>query len=197
MLIEAFRRLAPAGVELVIAGDVLYDGAYARELMSSAGGGVRFVGAVLGAPFRALVQHADRDCEERKAMDEVRGPVDGVHGPDEGRRVRQRRVWMFFAEHRVLWKPLGEMRADHGLDALVDVGHRVTRESAFGSGGLVADGPRARQRRDHLAAGGLRQLEGELLDLVELARLGGFAGVWNTPTVIDSGSVNPTIQEAQ
>ena len=59
VLIEAFRRLAPAGVELVIAGDDLYDGAYARGLKSSAGGGVRFVGAVLGAPFRALVQHAE------------------------------------------------------------------------------------------------------------------------------------------
>ena len=59
VLIEAFRRLAPAGIELVIAGDDLYDGAYARELKSSAGGGVRFVGAVLGAPFRALVQHAE------------------------------------------------------------------------------------------------------------------------------------------
>ena len=59
VLIEAFRRLAPAGVELVIAGDDLYDGAYARQLKSAAGGGVRFVGAVLGAQFRALVQHAE------------------------------------------------------------------------------------------------------------------------------------------
>jgi glycosyltransferase involved in cell wall biosynthesis len=57
-LIEAYRRLAPANVELVIAGDDLYDGAYARELKGCAGQGVRFVGAVLGATFRALVQHA-------------------------------------------------------------------------------------------------------------------------------------------
>jgi glycosyltransferase involved in cell wall biosynthesis len=59
VLIEAFRRLAPADVELVIAGDDLYDGPYARGLKSAAGAGVRFVGAVLGAPFRALVQHAE------------------------------------------------------------------------------------------------------------------------------------------
>ena len=59
VLIEAFRRLAPADVELVIAGDDLYDGAYARQLKNSAGGGVRFVGAVLGPAFRALVQHAE------------------------------------------------------------------------------------------------------------------------------------------
>jgi glycosyltransferase involved in cell wall biosynthesis len=59
VLIEAFRRLAPADVELVIAGNDLYDGAYARELKNSAGGGVRFVGAVLGPAFRALVQQAE------------------------------------------------------------------------------------------------------------------------------------------
>jgi glycosyltransferase involved in cell wall biosynthesis len=59
VLIEAFRRLAPADVELVIAGDDLYDGAYARQLKNSAGGGVRFVGAVLGPAFRALVQNAE------------------------------------------------------------------------------------------------------------------------------------------
>ena len=59
VLIEAFRRLAPADVELVIAGDDLYDGAYARQLKDSAGGGIRFVGAVLGPAFRALVQHAE------------------------------------------------------------------------------------------------------------------------------------------
>jgi glycosyltransferase involved in cell wall biosynthesis len=59
VLIEAFRRLAPADVELVIAGTDLYDGAYARQLRDSAGAGVRFVGAVLGPSFRALVQHAE------------------------------------------------------------------------------------------------------------------------------------------
>ena len=59
LLIEAFRRLQRPDIQLVIAGDDLYDGAYARELKASAGEGVRFVGAVLGASFRAMVQHAD------------------------------------------------------------------------------------------------------------------------------------------
>ena len=59
LLIESFRRLAPNDVELVIAGDDLYDGPYARALKASAGDGVRFVGAVLGAQYRALVEHAE------------------------------------------------------------------------------------------------------------------------------------------
>ena len=58
-LIEAFRRLAPAGVELAIAGEDLYNGAYAADLKASAGPNVRFLGAVFGARFRALVQNAE------------------------------------------------------------------------------------------------------------------------------------------
>ncbi len=58
-LLEAFARICPPDVDLVIAGEDLYNGAYAQNLKSHAGPQVRFVGAVLGAEFRALVQHAD------------------------------------------------------------------------------------------------------------------------------------------
>jgi glycosyltransferase involved in cell wall biosynthesis len=43
----------------VIAGEDLYNGEYARDLKRQAGPQVHFLGAVLGAAFRALVQHAD------------------------------------------------------------------------------------------------------------------------------------------
>ena len=52
-------RLRPADVDLVIAGEDLYNGSYAQSLKRHAGPQVHFVGAVLGARFRALVQHAD------------------------------------------------------------------------------------------------------------------------------------------
>ncbi len=59
VLLEAFSRIRPADVDLVIAGDDLYNGAYAQSLKHQAGPHVHFVGAVLGAQFRALVQHSD------------------------------------------------------------------------------------------------------------------------------------------
>jgi glycosyltransferase involved in cell wall biosynthesis len=58
-LLEAFARICPADVDLVVAGEDLYNGSYAQGLKSQAGPQVHFVGAVLGAPFRALVQHAE------------------------------------------------------------------------------------------------------------------------------------------
>lgn len=58
-LLEAFARVCPPDVDLVVAGEDLYNGAYAQNLKSHAGPQVRFVGAVLGAEFRALVQHAE------------------------------------------------------------------------------------------------------------------------------------------
>jgi glycosyltransferase involved in cell wall biosynthesis len=58
-LLEAFDRIRPDGVDLVIAGEDLYNGDYAQTLRRHAGPHVHFVGAVLGARFRALVQHAD------------------------------------------------------------------------------------------------------------------------------------------
>ena len=59
VLTDAFARLGRDDVDLVIAGDDLYQGEYARALRAQAGPRVHFVGAVLGAPFRALVQHAE------------------------------------------------------------------------------------------------------------------------------------------
>jgi glycosyltransferase involved in cell wall biosynthesis len=58
-LLDAFRKMQPPDVDLVIAGDDLYNSAYAKGLKEQAGPGVHFLGAVLGAQFRALVQHAD------------------------------------------------------------------------------------------------------------------------------------------
>jgi glycosyltransferase involved in cell wall biosynthesis len=58
-LLEAFARLQNPGVHLVIAGDDLYQSSYSRELKRMTAPNVHFVGAVLGAPYRALVQHAD------------------------------------------------------------------------------------------------------------------------------------------
>jgi glycosyltransferase involved in cell wall biosynthesis len=58
-LLEAFDRIRPPDVDLVIAGEDLYNGPYAQSLKRYAGPHVHFPGAVLGAPFRALVQHAD------------------------------------------------------------------------------------------------------------------------------------------
>jgi glycosyltransferase involved in cell wall biosynthesis len=58
-LLEAFSRIRPPDVDLVIAGEDLYNGAYAQSLKRYAGPQVHFLGAVLGASFRALVQHAD------------------------------------------------------------------------------------------------------------------------------------------
>jgi glycosyltransferase involved in cell wall biosynthesis len=58
-LLEAFERIRPADVDLVIAGDDLYNGPYSQNLKRNAGPQVHFLGAVLGVPFRALVQHAD------------------------------------------------------------------------------------------------------------------------------------------
>jgi glycosyltransferase involved in cell wall biosynthesis len=59
ILLDAFARLRRDDVDLVIAGEDLYKGDYSRGLRARAGPRVHFVGAVLGAPFRALVQHAD------------------------------------------------------------------------------------------------------------------------------------------
>ena len=59
VLLDAFDRLEPGDVHLVVAGEDLYDGAYAKTLAARAGPRVHFVGAVLGDRFRALVQHAD------------------------------------------------------------------------------------------------------------------------------------------
>jgi glycosyltransferase involved in cell wall biosynthesis len=59
VLLDAFARLGHDNLQLVVAGDDLYDGDYARALRRHAGPNVHFVGAVLGAPFRALVQHAE------------------------------------------------------------------------------------------------------------------------------------------
>jgi glycogen(starch) synthase len=58
-LLEAFDRIRPPDVDLVIAGEDLYNGDYAQDLKRHAGPQVHFLGAVLGASFRALVQHAD------------------------------------------------------------------------------------------------------------------------------------------
>ena len=58
-LLEAFQRIRTPDVDLVIAGDDLYNGSYAQELKRQGGPQVHFVGAVLGPQFRALVQHAD------------------------------------------------------------------------------------------------------------------------------------------
>jgi glycosyltransferase involved in cell wall biosynthesis len=58
-LLDAFRRIQPLDVDLVIAGDDIYNGAYAQGLKAQAGPSVHFLGAVLGPQFRALVQHAD------------------------------------------------------------------------------------------------------------------------------------------
>jgi glycosyltransferase involved in cell wall biosynthesis len=58
-LLEAFDRIRPPDVDLVIAGEDLYNGAYAQSLKRNAGPQVHFLGAVLGTAFRALVQHAD------------------------------------------------------------------------------------------------------------------------------------------
>jgi glycosyltransferase involved in cell wall biosynthesis len=58
-LLKAFERVRNADVDLVIAGEDLYNGPYAQQLKSRAGARVHFLGAVLGAQFRALVQHAD------------------------------------------------------------------------------------------------------------------------------------------
>jgi len=58
-LLEAFSRICPADVDLVVAGEDLYNGAYAQGLKRQAGPHVHFVGAVLGGQFRSLVQHAD------------------------------------------------------------------------------------------------------------------------------------------
>jgi glycosyltransferase involved in cell wall biosynthesis len=58
-LIEAFNRLNPSDVDLVIAGEDLYNGEYAQGLKRQASPRVHFIGAVLGAQFRALVQHAE------------------------------------------------------------------------------------------------------------------------------------------
>jgi glycosyltransferase involved in cell wall biosynthesis len=59
VLLDAFDRIRQPGVDLVIAGEDLYNGQYAQSLKRREGPQVRFVGAVLGARFRALVQHAD------------------------------------------------------------------------------------------------------------------------------------------
>jgi len=59
LLLEAFSRLQPPDVDLVIAGEDLYNGEYAQSLKKYASPRVHFVGAVLGSAFRALVQHAD------------------------------------------------------------------------------------------------------------------------------------------
>ena len=59
VLLDAFDRIRPPGIDLVVAGEDLYNGQYAQRLRRHEGPHVRFVGAVLGARFRALVQHAD------------------------------------------------------------------------------------------------------------------------------------------
>lgn len=59
LLLKAFEQLRPENTELVIAGDDMYRGSYAEGLKASAGPHVHFVGAILGAQFRALVQHAE------------------------------------------------------------------------------------------------------------------------------------------
>jgi glycosyltransferase involved in cell wall biosynthesis len=58
-LIEAFNKLNPPDVDLVIAGEDLYNGDYSQSLKRHASSRVHFVGAVLGAQFRSLVQHAE------------------------------------------------------------------------------------------------------------------------------------------
>jgi glycosyltransferase involved in cell wall biosynthesis len=59
VLIDAFARLQNPDIQLVIAGDDLYQSVYSRELKRRAAPNVQFVGAILGATYRALVQHAE------------------------------------------------------------------------------------------------------------------------------------------
>jgi len=59
VLLEAFARLGRDDIDLVVAGDDVHEDEYSRALRAQAGPRVHFVGAVLGAPFRALVQHAE------------------------------------------------------------------------------------------------------------------------------------------
>ncbi len=62
LLIEAWKRLDPSlrrDRELVIAGDAGFTPGYARELRSSAGAGVRFLGFIHGRLLEELYSHAE------------------------------------------------------------------------------------------------------------------------------------------
>ena len=58
VLLDAFRRAAPAGYKLAIAGGIDHESAFSRALRQTADAGVVFAGHLVGAPLRQLYSHA-------------------------------------------------------------------------------------------------------------------------------------------
>ena len=130
-----------------------------------------------GAPDRAhdgppAMQHADRAGEEREAVDEVRGPVDGVEHPDE-LAVGLGGAADLLADHAVVGKALGDALAQQRLDGAVGLGNRVGRGSARGAGlVLVLDDDLAFERVHDALPGEPTEFERGVLDRLEAGVLG-------------------------